>query len=357
MRAAVPTALVAALLAGSAGRAHADESHGYCDYVEGVASAESALMFSPTLFASVGRMETNIVTGDPTIVATEDLRYTAGVSLSLTGIAQGLLTRKRAKAECRRHEALAQVASESTYHALAARQKVLDEALEEADEMLARADRELEARTATATEVLSTRVRIDELRAMAAETRLELEALPKPAAGVPMASALTELYRADTALEKNDARLRELDAIDISVKVGYDNYLGLDDNSPYFAVLSFSFNPGWIVQRGANKRAAAGRRHLVQEEYGTHQVDTTTTRLNAMLEVERKRVKETGALVEDLDQQLDQLKKISGEGSRRLRETVWFEWVKARADHEYLVAHVAAIEAILGAESAIEVAQ
>lgn len=344
--------LIAAALAMLAGEARADETHGYCDYVEGVASAESALLFSPTVFATVGRLDRNAVTGDPT-VASDELRTTAGLSYSLTGIVEGILTKKRAKAECRRHEALAQVASESTYHALAARQKVLDEALEEADEMLARADRELEARTATATEVLSTRVRIDELRALAAETRLELEALPKPAAGVPMSSALRELYSADTALEKQDARLREMKAIDVSVRVGYDSFLGGDDGSPYFAVLTVSFNPGWIVQRGANKKAARGRRHLVQEEYGTHQVDTTTTRLNSMLEVERKRVAETGALVEDLDKQLDQLKKISGEGSRRLRETVWFEWVKARAEHEYLVAHVAAIEAILGAETEV----
>src|SRR5687768_16472703 len=126
--------------------------------------------------------------------------------------------------------------------------------------MLARADRELKARTATATEVLSTRVRIDELRSMAADTKLELESLPRPAAGVPMASALKELYSSDTALEKNEARLREMKAIDVSVRVGYDSFLGADGNSPYFAVLTVSFNPGWIVQRGANKRAASGRR-------------------------------------------------------------------------------------------------
>jgi len=353
MRVLLFSALMVAALAGAA---RADESHGYCDYVEGVASAESALMFSPVLFASVGKLEQSAVTGDPT-AASEDLRYTAGVGYSLTGILEGVLVKKRAKAECRRHEALAQVAGESTYHALAARQKVLDEALDEADEMLVRAAAELDRKTATAQEVVSTRVRVDELRALAAETKLELDALPRPAAGRPMASALRELYSADAALEKNDARLREAKAFDVSVRVGYDSFLGADDGSPYFAVLSVSFSPGWIVQRGANQRAAAGRRHLVQEEYGTHQVDTTTTRLNAMLEVERKRVTETGALVDDLGAQLDQLKKIGGEGSRRLRETVWFEWIKARAEHEYLVAHVAAIEEILGVEAEIEVAR
>jgi hypothetical protein len=345
-------AAAVALLAGVPGAARADETHGYCDYVEGVAAAESALMFSPTLFGSVGKLEQNAVTGDPT-AASEDLRYTAGVAYSLTGVVEGILTRKRAKAECHRHEALAQVQSESTYHALDARRKVLDEALEEADEMLARASEELDRRTATAQEVLSTRVRVDELRAMAADTKLELEALPKPAAGVPMKSALTTLYRADATLERSDARLREMKALDVSVRVGYDSFLGTDGASPYFAVLTVSFNPGWIVQRGANKKAASGRRHLVQEEYGTHQVDTTTTRLNAMLEVERKRLTETGALVDDLDTQLRQLERIGGEGSRRLRETVWFEWVKARADHEYLVAHVAALEEILGAEAEV----
>src|SRR5688500_3367522 len=185
MRIAGIIALVMAL----GGVAHADEAHGYCDYVEGVASAESALLFSPTLFTSVGKIEQSSIVDTPD-AASNDLRVTAGVSYSLTGIYEGILIKKRAKAECRRHEALAQVQGESTYHALAARQKVLEEALEEADKMLARAADELERRTATAQEVVSTRVRVDELRSMAASTRLEIEALPKPAEGRPMASAL-----------------------------------------------------------------------------------------------------------------------------------------------------------------------
>jgi hypothetical protein len=89
----------------------------------------------------------------------------------------------------------------------------------------------------------------------------------------------------------------------------------------------------------------------VQEEYGTHQVDTTTTRLKAMLAVEAKRETETGALVDVLGEQLEQLRKIGGDGSRRLYETVWFEWIKARAEHEYLVSHVAALREILGEDA------
>ena len=351
MRTAGVIALVCALGIG-ARAAHADETHGYCEYVEGVAAAESALMFSPTAFLTYGKIEQSSLV-DSADATTGDTRFIGGISYSVTGIYEGVLTRKRAKADCRRHEALAQVQSESTYHALAARQKVLDDALDEAAAMLARANQELDRRTATAQEVTSTRVRVDELRAMAAETRLELEALPKPAAGRPMASALKELYRADAALERNDARLREAQAFDVSLRFGYDSFLGADGGSPYFALVTFSFNPAWVVQRAANKRAARGRRHLVQEEYGTHQVDTTTTRIRSMLEVERKRVEETRALVDDLSSQLDQLKQIGGAGSRRLRETVWFEWVKARADHEYLVAHVAALEEILGAEAEV----
>jgi hypothetical protein len=330
--------------------ARADETHGYCYYVKGVAAAETALMVSPVLFATVGRIDQSsiVMTPDPT---TPDIRYTAGVSYRLTGIVEGIFNTRRANAECRRHEALAQVQGESTYHALAARARVLDEALAEAGKMLARANAELERRTATAQDVMSTRVRVDELRAMAASTKLELEALPAPSPQTPLVRALGSLYSADADLERQEARLREIKAFDVSVRVGYDTYLGLDDASPLFAVLSISFSPGWLAQRGANSRAASGRRHLVQEEYGTHQVDTTTTRLKAMLAVEAKRETETGALVDVLGEQLEQLRKIGGDGSRRLYETVWFEWIKARAEHEYLVSHVQALAEILGEDA------
>ena len=121
--------------------------------------------------------------------------------------------------------------------------------------------------------------------------------------------------------------------------------------SPYFAVVQVNFNLGFLLQGSANKKAAAGRKKLVQEE-GAQLLEVTESRLRSMLELESKRAEETGVLADDLERQLDALKKLGGGESRRYRQTVWFDWVKVKAEHEYYAAHVASLREILGEGSA-----
>jgi hypothetical protein len=77
-------------------------------------------------------------------------------------------------------------------------------------------------------------------------------------------------------------------------------------------------------------------------------LDATESRLRAVLAIEEKRAEETGALVADLDGQLEALRQVGGDNSRRARQTVWFEWVKVKAEHEFLTAHVASLRQVLG---------
>src|SRR5690349_14161421 len=94
----------ASLLTVLAGTARADtESDAYCDHVQGVADAQSALLFSPELFTSFGYVDQPETVMVPDSTA-NDLRITAGLRWKLSGIYEGILTRKRAKADCRRHE-------------------------------------------------------------------------------------------------------------------------------------------------------------------------------------------------------------------------------------------------------------
>lgn len=319
----------------------------YCDYVENVAAAESATLFAPELFASFGYVD-QAGTIDIPDSTSDDLRVTAGLRVGLSRMYQGLLTRKRATADCRRNTALGQVQGETTYRALEARARVLEDALDQAEKILAEADADLDARRATAQEVFATRLRVDQLREQAAATRRALDELPKPAEGRSMAGALAAYYDADADVESADASLRRARAWDLSVRFGYDKFLEADDESPYFAVLQLNVNLGVVFQGKANREAAAARRRLVREEAGG-QVKSTTTRLQALLAIEKQREAETAVLVEDLEQQLKALRRLGGD-ARRLRDTVWFEWVKARAEHEYFAAHVASLSAILGAE-------
>jgi hypothetical protein len=350
---AVAAALAVALVAAAVAPAGAEPASGdgYCDYVEGVASAESALLFAPELFASYGYLDQPAEVDVPDSRG-DDLRITAGVRYRLSGIYQGLLTRGRASADCRRHRALGQVQGETIHRALAARARVLDEALGEAQKMLDEAAADLEQRRASAQDVTATRLRVDELRALAAATRRELAALPAPAAGPPLATALTAYHAADAEVERHEGRLRRAQAFDLTVRFGYDRFLENDeDDSPYFALVSVGVNLGWLLQGSGNQRAAAGRRRMVRDGGGAGRFDATVVGLRSALERDRQRQQETGVLVADLERQLAQLRGIGGDSGRRYRQTVWFEWVKLRAEHAYLTARVDSLEGVLGGEA------
>ncbi len=335
------------VLAGTA-RAEPSDSDAYCDHVQGVADAQSALLFSPELFTSFGYVDQPETVMVPDSTA-NDLRITAGLRWKLSGIYEGFLTKKRAKADCRRHEALDQVQGDTTYRALQARAEVLDAAMAKADKMLADADEDLDRRRATAVEVTATRLRVDALREQAAETQRQLDALPPPS-DKSMKRALDAFYDADADVEKQEAALRRARAFDVSVRFGYDKFAGGDDESPYFAVVSVGVNLGVLFQGKANKRAQRGEARLIREEAGA-ELAATETRLRALLEIEIKREEETGILAADLKEQLDALEDLGGGEARRYRQTVWFDWVEANAEHAYFAAHVASLREILGEEA------
>jgi hypothetical protein len=341
------TGLVAAGLALACADARA-EGDPYCDYVEGVASAQSALLFAPEVFGSFGYLDQQQLAVDVPEGTGDDLRVTAGLRYSLGNVYEGLLTRDRARAECKRRRALDQVQGATTYQALTARAKVLDDAIREAQEMLTQAGDDLEGRRATGPEVVGIRVRVDELRAQAAATRRELAALPAPIEGASMQRALSAYQAADAAVERHDASLRKAQAWDVSVRLGYDQFLSNDDSdTPLFALVQANFNLGWFLQGSGNRRALTGRRALVDAARGPTS-EANAAQLAAVLAIEERRAQETGVLLTDLEQQLEAVKNITGETGRRFRQTVWFDWVKVKAEHEYLTAHVATLRQVLG---------
>ncbi len=314
---------------------------GYCDAVGGAADADAARLAMPAVFGSIGYIDQPVITVAPEATS-DDLRLTAGVAYSLGNLYQAGLTRDRARADCRRFHALQDVRDARLQRALRARLEVLDSSLTEAGEMLARAADDLSARRATVQEVTATRMRIRALRELAATTRAELSTLP--ASSASSSGALAALYRADADVESYDGRLRRARSWDVSVRAGYDAFLTSDaDDSPFFAVAIASFNLGWLLQGSANERAAAGRRRLLRDEPNPEARES----LQSLFVDQQQRLTETGALLEELETQLEQLTRIGGESSRRLRRTVWFEWVEVKAEHAYLEAHVASLREIL----------
>lgn len=322
---------------------------GFCDYVQGKAAAESATLFGPTLFGQFGLVEQAAGAVNPD-VNTGGLRLITGVRVSLDGIYKGMATRDRARAECRRHEALEQVRGETRYAAFAARADVLDDALAETEKILREATSDLEARRTTAQEATATRLRVEELRQLATDTHREMSLLPQPSG--PIGGAAARFQRADADLERVEGRLRRASAFDVSFRFGLDAFLDRagENPSPYFAVLAVGVNLGVLFQGSANERAAAGRARFVASGRDPQAADASGERLRLLLATMEKRAGETGTLEADLEKQLKLLDRLGGEDSKRYRQTVWFEWIKIRAEHAFFEAHAKALREVMGGE-------
>lgn len=347
MRLLVTLALVAVTSPTSALAQPADD--GYCDYVEGTASATAAPLFAPEVFGQFGNVEQLPFAVTPS-EDTSNLRALAGVRYSLTNIYAGMATKSRASAECRRHRALIAVRGATAARALTARVRVLDEARAEADRILAATQADLEANRTTLPEATATRMRVEELRTLAANARRDLAALPS-ADTRPLGTLLAEFRSADADVERGEAKLRSIKAYDVNVRVGADRYLqGPDQDTQYFAVVELGVNLGALWVGKGNDRAAAGRKRYVRSGNDPLGLDTPLEQLRALVELETKRIDQTAALVADLDRQLQALASMTSEDSKRFRQTVWFDWVKAKADLAYLQAHVQALREVIAAQ-------
>lgn len=317
---------------------------GYCDYVQGAASAQSALSFAPELFGQFGYVEQSPTTINPDVQSEKGLRFIGGLRYSLTGFYMGTAIKSRAKADCRRHVAFEHIRGETEYRALEARLKVLEAALDEADKLLAQSNADLEARRTTAQEGNATRIRVDELRRLAVEARSRLRQIPAPGGG-DVTGAVRAYQQADDDMEASEAKIRRAQGLDISIRAGVDSFLDRTENpSPFFAVVSASVNLGVLFQSSGNERAAAGRRRLVRSGRDPISVEATT----ALLADATRREADTATLESDLKKQLDALNRIGGDDSRRYRLTLWFDYTKVRAEHAYHAAHVATLKQLLG---------
>ena len=319
------------------------EPDGYCDFVEGSAAAASATDLAPELFANVGYIEQADASLPPSTTVAP--RLIGGMRYRLTGIYRGVVTRDRAHADCHRHDALSRLRGAIAVHALEARVRVLEAALPQSVAMLKQDADDLQAQRTNARESNATRLRVEELRSLAADARRQLAAMPS---GPPeLAGALVAYQRADDDIERAEGTLRRIQAFEVTVRVGIDQRFDASAHTSYFAVLGLSANLGTLFQGSSNARAATGRAAFVRSGHDVSG-DISVAQLRALVDIETKRAAETNALVEDLRGQLDQLGKLGGDEARRYRQTMWFELIKAQAEAAYLTAHLESLHQVLG---------
>lgn len=381
MSARATLVLVVSLFASHAAFAQsapATTDDGYCDYVEGTASANAATLYAPELFGQFGYIEQPAFAVTPG-ATTSNLRAIGGIRWSLTNIIAGSATTSLADADCRKHKALLKLRqitgavkgapsaplAIAAARALAAKLRVYDEATPEAEKYLAGITADLEAKRTTAPDAIAMRLRVEDMRANAGEIREQLAALPpelNPANGAAdphaLESIISEYTSADAAMEKKAARLRSVKAYDLNVRAGVDQFLeGPSQATNYFAVVQLGINLGALFTGSGNSRSSHGRGQFARSEMADQTLSlapdaeaaqTTAAQLRAVLDIDTKRLQQVQALVTDLDQQLQALAQIPGDESKRFRQTMWFDAIKAKADLVYLQAHVQALHELLG---------
>nr|HEX4314480.1 hypothetical protein [Kofleriaceae bacterium] len=355
-----------AVLASTAGVAHADGDgdadnpdttatttaakpaikDGYCQWIQGAADAQADFFVAPNAIASIGYVKEPNAVGNDAVIS--GARGIAVLSWNLIGIMQSNATKAHADADCQRHQALDRVQGETVYKALKAKIKVYDGALAAADKILEKTIGDVRDHRTTAQEMVATRLRVNELHDLQSDTRQLIEALPRPAKDEQIGGALASYYKYDAAMEEQEGKLRRLQGVQVTVSGGFDEYFDRTDNVPFTALLQVTVNLGVFFQGDANDRAAAGRRTMVREQHQVQLVDTTVAHIQDELKTEKQRADETGALEQDLANQISTIEKIGGDDNLRYRDTVWFDYIKVKAEHAYFAAHVASLQEVLG---------
>lgn len=339
--------------------AHPGDAASYCRYVEGVADSLADLEQGPVVFGTGGIVSGADVSPGGSILG-PTTRVIAGASYSLSGLYRGAALRNGAEAECHRyalvsglHAFLENNKEGITRGSLVAKLAVLDEAIPRAEQTLAATRAAMATSRATVEQVEAMQVRVDSLRAEAAETRAGLQALARMPAPPErsIASVLADRDEAEAEAEKYDARVRMSHAWDVSVRGGYDRIFGSPVSyTPVFALATVTLNIGGLFQPAAENRATEGRVGWARAEVegADDRVEQALVRLRSLLDVERKRLEETRVLLADLEVRYKELQSVAGEKVAEYAQVVWFDLVKTRADHAYFEAHVADLDRLLG---------
>jgi hypothetical protein len=342
---------------------------GACKFVRGVADAEADVLLGPELFGRYGGVNlveattTGTTVGTETTVGAEKQRLMFGVNYSLGHLYRGLTVRKRGDAECRRETARAGL--EAALYAgidygkgpaLVAREEVLKAAIPDGQKILDELRDEVRKQSATVEELEAARLRLDSLRALLTQTALERERLP-PAAAQPtaqpaLAQLLQEFRAADDQVEQIAGSLRSATAWDLNLRGAYDHIFDAKQttNPPIFGMVEVTYNLGGLFQGAANARAREGRKEREAEDLSgvDRRAAELLRQLKAMRSAEETRLREVSVLNADLQQQLEQVRKLQTARVRRFGELLWFELTRLRAEEAFLKVHVKDLAAVVG---------
>jgi hypothetical protein len=333
----------------------------YCKYVSGVATSQADILKSPVLFASLGSASAEILPSElsSTTSVANRTRFFGGASYSLGNVMRGEALKHEARADCEQYEitsgleAFLQENWEAlTSDALDARAQVLRDALVQAKDILGRSQKLLEAHVATSQEYHAMQLRNDELLQILEQTDSDMgkAAKSESLALLPLHEMLKKQQDLLTRQEVEQGKSREAGTWDISATAGGQRIINAGQSSPYFASVTLSVNPGRLWQTGAERRATEGFHRWIQEDPTGPSVRTfmLINHFVAIQTAEAKRLHETETLMADLEQRLESVRAIENDKVQSYEDYVWFDYIKIKAEHAYLVAHLKDLATVAG---------
>lgn len=333
----------------------------YCEYVQAVADSQAAPLLAPVLFSSIGNSTAELLPSnlsDATVVANRT-RFLTGGSFSIGNVQRAYALKRVARADCEQYkvtaglEAFIQDNNEAlTSNALEARAQVLREALPHSEEILSRTGKSVEAHSATVQEHHGMQLRRDELLQILEQTDSDMGKAAK-SESLAMLS-LPELLQKEVALrsrqEVEEGKMRKAGAWEVSVRAGYQRILGAPQTQPFFGTATLSFDLGRLWQAKAEKRASEGFYHWVQEDPVGPSVRSfmLLQHFRAIQKAESQRLRETNALLEDLEQRLESVRQVADRRAESYADYVWFDYIKVKAEHAFLAAHLKDLSIVTG---------
>ncbi|WP_044185430.1 hypothetical protein [Hyalangium minutum] len=363
MRISIIGSTLLCLAAWHSARAQSAETQ-WCEYIRGVTDSETAVLLAPEVFASTGMVNAGEATsgagsaplGEP------KLRITAGLGYELVGVYRGMTIRQRAEAECRRHQAILALQSAlasgpdaGAGPALKARLAVLEPALPEGERMVESLRTDVREGRATLEELDALQLRLDALRALAADTLRAQERLahlpPRPEQS--LSTLLQELRDAEDEIERLSGKVRRSTAWSVTLRGGYDELIDVPQDLPLFGTLTVSYKLGGLSQSAANQRARSARPKALGEEVEglPQRVERLLEQLRATRSAEQTRLREVTVLIGDLEGQLQSIQSLETSKIRRFHDYVVLELARLRAEQAWLRAHLDALGTFLGRET------
>jgi len=334
----------------------------YCQYASGVAASQAAILESPILFGSLGSASAEILPSplSTTTSVANRTRFFGGASYSLGNVQRGRAVKHAARADCEQYEITAGLEAflqenweALTSDALEARAQILREALVHAKEILSRSERLLETHVATSQEYHGMQLRNDELLQILEQTDSDMgkAAKSEALAMFPLNEMLKKQQDLLTRQEIEQGKSLEAGAWDLSGHSGLQRNINANQSSPYFASITLSVNLGRLWQASAERRATDGFHRWIQEDPTGPSVRTymLLDHFHAIQTAEAKRLRETEILMRDLEQRLESVRGLGNEKVQSYEDYVWFDYVKLKAEHAYLVAHLKDLSEVGGA--------